>query len=78
MTDIATSRELGSLWSTVTFLQTPALLAGMVLRTLFNPNLMNAINLRTEQVRIYQSMDTTPVVAIIKGRPFREPTPATE
>ncbi len=48
----------------------------MVLRTLFNLNLMNAINLRTEQVRIHQSMDTTPVVAIINVDPFaNQPLP---
>ncbi len=70
ITDIAMSRELGSLWSTVTYLQTPALLAGMVLRTMFNPNMMVSANLRTEQICIHQSMDTTPVVNIANVDPF--------
>jgi len=70
ITDIAVSCELGSLWSTVTYLQTPALLAGMVLRTMFNPNMMVSANLRTEQIRIHQSMDTTPVVNIANVDPF--------
>ncbi len=42
----------------------------MVLRTLFNPNLINAVNLRTEQICIHQSMDTMPVVNIVNVDPF--------
>jgi hypothetical protein len=42
----------------------------MVLRTLFNPNLINAINLCTEQICIHQSMDMTPVVNIVNVDPF--------
>jgi hypothetical protein len=63
-------------WESITYLQTPNLLAGYILRVLFDNRRQPPI-FATEEIEIHQSMDSAPVVNIANRNPFAcAPLPA--